>query len=63
MFTGLANPCGVGLTALSWVDDRTIVVGGVNGQLTVIDVRNTEQPKTVFDLEKRPLHSMRFIPN
>jgi len=61
--TSLANPCGVGLTALSWVDDKTIVTGGVNGQLTVIDVRNTEQPKTVFDLEKRPLHSMRSIPN
>ena len=56
------SPCGVGLTSLGWVDDMTVVFGGVSGHLTLIDIRNVSDIKSKLQLEHRPVHSMRSIP-
>lgn len=57
------SPCGIGLTSVAWIDKTTVVVGGVGGQLTVIDIRNSSDIKSKLQLDSRPIHSMKLVPN
>ncbi|XP_034254886.1 methylosome protein 50 isoform X2 [Thrips palmi] len=59
----IMDPCGVGLTSLAWVDETNIVVGGVSGQLIVIDIRNISDIKFKLQLDHRPVHSLKSIPD
>ncbi|KAK3918772.1 Methylosome protein 50 [Frankliniella fusca] len=56
------NPNGIGLTSLAWADENLLVVGGVSGQLSLIDIRNTSESKKLH-LQARPTFSMRSIPS
>ncbi|XP_026279804.1 methylosome protein 50 [Frankliniella occidentalis] len=53
---------GIGLTSLAWANDNSLLVGGVNGQVSLIDIRNTSEIKKL-QLENRPTFSMRAIPS
>lgn len=57
--SSLVCSSGIALTSLSWANEMTVVVGGVDGQLNAIDIRNTSQSQSKIQLSKRPVHSMK----